>query len=447
MTPSTPEPGTALRARVHRLSEIVGSEGVDPDRSAAIDPISVAGADGHLWSGDGIVLAGTGVALRIAVERSDPAAVASKVHDALALIPVDGAPDDLPGVGPVAFGSFPFRPDLPGELVVPAATCSLVGDDGWITTVLAQDATDDEHVAAAREVAERGRRPEHSSLAGFSASEPLDPSSFELRSSRPPEEWCDALADARDRLRAGDADKVVIAREVTVVADAPLPVERVLRRLASAYPEGLRFSMDGFVGASPELLVARRGTEVTSHPMAGTAPRRGDPVADAALADALRASPKNTIEHRHTIDLVHDALLPYCSYLDEEAEPSVVALHDVQHLATRVEGQLSSPPASVVELMCVLHPTPAVCGRPTDAALELIERFEALDRGRYAGPVGWVDAHGNGSWAVGIRSAELDGSTARVFAGVGVVADSDPRVELAETRAKLQAVLSAIVRP
>jgi menaquinone-specific isochorismate synthase len=139
--------------------------------------------------------------------------------------------------------------------------------------------------------------------------------------------------------------------------------------------------------------------------------------------------------------------MPRCSYLLFDAEPAIVALANVQHLASLCEGRLSSPPASVIELVAALHPTPAVCGSPREQALALIGEIERLDRGRYAGPVGWVDAKGNGAFAVGIRCAEVEGTTARLFAGVGVVADSDPDAELAETRAKLQALLSAIVRP
>jgi isochorismate synthase len=217
--------------------------------------------------------------------------------------------------------------------------------------------------------------------------------------------------------------------------------------LLRTYPSCMLFAVGGFVGASPELLVARTGDLVRSHPMAGTAPRSADPSTDARLAADLLASAKDQVEHRYTIDMVHDTLLPWCSYLDEEAQPSIVAMANVQHLATLVEGRLSSPPASALELMRALHPTPAVNGSPRAAALELIERYEGIDRGRYAGPVGWVDAQGNGEWAVGIRSAEIDGTTARLFAGVGVVADSDPELELAETRAKFQAVLNAILRP
>jgi isochorismate synthase len=221
----------------------------------------------------------------------------------------------------------------------------------------------------------------------------------------------------------------------------------IAERLRAAYPSCMLYSIDGFVGASPELLVARAGDVVRCHPMAGTAPRSDDPSTDARLAASLISSTKDQREHRVTIDMVHDTLLPWCSYLDEEAEPSIVAMANVQHLATLVEGRLSTPPASIIELMTALHPTPAVGGSPRSVALDLIDRFEHLDRGRYGGPVGWVDAAGNGAWAVGIRSAEIDGATARLFAGVGVLPRSDVDAELAETRAKLQALLGAIVRP
>ena len=145
--------------------------------------------------------------------------------------------------------------------------------------------------------------------------------------------------------------------------------------------------------------------------------------------------------------MVWETLLPFCSYVDSEPEPSVVAVANVQHLAWLVEGRLSQPPASVLELVAALHPTPAVSGWPLAPALEHLAAHEELDRDRYAGAVGWVDAQGNGTWCVGIRSAIVDGPVARLFAGVGVVSDSDPDAELSETDAKFQAVLSAILRP
>lgn len=412
------------------------------------DLVAMAGDRGVLWDAPDLGLAGHGEALRLSVPRLDPSGAAAVVAEALGALAGD---DDLtrPGTGPVALGAWPFDPSAPGELVVPAVTVGRAEDGtAWATTVLRADATPAEHDAALDgaldEVAEvaAGR-----TLAGFASSEPPEPGGFEVRSSRPPASWCASLAAARDELRGGTADKVVLAREVVLTADAPIPVGAVLHRLRAAFPSCLRFSVDGFVGASPELLVARADDEVRCHPMAGTAPRSGDPDLDADLAAALARSDKNRVEHRHTIDLVHEALLPFCSYLDEEAEPTIVAMANVQHLATRLEGRLSRPAASVIELLGALHPTPAVCGRPRHAALELIARHEHLARGRYAGPVGWVDAEGNGAWAVGIRSAEVQGTVARVWAGVGVVADSDPGVELAETRAKLQALLGTIVRP
>jgi isochorismate synthase EntC len=188
---------------------------------------------------------------------------------------------------------------------------------------------------------------------------------------------------------------------------------------------------------------------VRAHPLAGTAPRTGDVDRDAEIAAALVDSTKNQVEHRVVIDVVHDTLLPWCSFLDWEPDPSIVTVANVQHLGTRIEGVLSSPPPNVLELVRALSPTPAVGGHPRAAAMELIARVEGVDRGRYAGAVGWVDAAGCGTWAVTLRCAELDqdGRRARLLAGGGIVADSDPLAELAETQAKFQAMLSALIRP
>jgi isochorismate synthase len=246
---------------------------------------------------------------------------------------------------------------------------------------------------------------------------------------------------------SGDLAKVVLAREIVVGTDRPLDRSAVLQRLRSAYPGCHLLSVDGLVGASPELLVSRSGDTVRSHPLAGTAPRGGDPATDQRLAASLLASTKDREEHQITIDMVHDTLVGWCSYLDYEAEPSILAVANVQHLATLVEGRLSRPAPSVLELVAALHPTPAVAGWPREPAVDWIVAHEGFDRGRYAGTVGWADAAGNGTWAVAVRCAEVLGTTARVFAGNGIVADSDPHAELAETQAKLQALLSTIVRP
>jgi menaquinone-specific isochorismate synthase len=267
-----------------------------------------------------------------------------------------------------------------------------------------------------------------------------------IRSTITADAWCDLVERATKRIAAGDLEKVVLARELVVTADHEFDAHEIAARLAAAHPHAFRFDVDGFVGASPELLVSRFGDVVRAHPMAGTTPRSGDPDIDNRQAAELLHSPKNRDEHQITIDMVLDTLLGWTSFVDAEPEPSVVAAGSVQHLATMVEGRLSDPAPSVLELVRALHPTPAVGGFPRDAALAVIDELEPTPRGRYAGPVGWVDAAGNGAWAVGLRSASIEGREAHLFAGVGVVADSDPLSELAETQAKFAATLSSITR-
>jgi isochorismate synthase len=382
-----------------------------------VDLAALAGADGFLWERGGFGLAGRGEAARVPFAEIDSALAGFEVDDELRLM----------GTGPVAFAALPFRRDAEAVAIVPETAVGR-SEDGtrWITTI------GDHGEVPAAETTGPGEAP----------------SEFEVRASQPPAWWCDLVARTAKHIGGSDRlRKVVLAREVVVTADRPFDVAAVVGRLRAGYPGCYVFSVDGFVGASPELLVSRQGDVVRSHPMAGTAPRGGDPAADARLAARLLASTKNREEHQITIDMVHDTLLPWCSYLDDEAEPSVVAVANVQHLATMVEGRLSEPAPSVTELVAALHPTPAVCGDPRDEAMAFIEANERLDRRRYTGTVGWVDGRGNGSWAVSVRCADVDGSVARVCAGNGIVADSDPATELAETRLKLQALLGALVRP
>ena len=250
-------------------------------------------------------------------------------------------------------------------------------------------------------------------------------------------------------MRDGRLTKAVIAREIAVTADRPIDRHGVLQRLKSAFGSSYRFAVDDFIGASPELLVEVEGRTVRSHPLAGTALRTGDGDLDAAIAKGLVASTKNQVEHRVVIDVVHDTLLPWCSFLDWEPEPSIVAVANVQHLGTQIEGRLSTPTPNVIELVRALSPTPALGGHPRDEALALIAEVERDSRDKYGGAVGWVDAAGNGTWAVAIRCAQLspDRRRARLHAGGGIVGDSDPLAELAETQAKFQAMLSALIRP
>jgi isochorismate synthase len=408
----------ALVARTRRLD-------------ADVDLLAFAGDDGCVFERGRAGIAGRGAALTLDWPAGDAAAAARAAADVLAGTATD---DDVgvPGTGPVAFGALPFVPGGGATLVVPEVVVGRA-DDGtrWITVVSRGGAAP--VPAAADLVAPRPPRPQ--------------PQRYTLTATHSPEWWCDLVEQATKAMAEGAFEKVVLAREIRVATDHPLDRHAVLDRLRSAYPGCHILGIGGFVAASPELLVSVAGDIVRSHPMAGTAPRGGDPATDQRLAASLLASATYRHEHQVTIDMVHDTLLNWCSYVDYEAEPSVVAVANVQHLATLVEGRLSHPTPSVLELVSALHPTPAVAGRPRAVAVDWIAAHEGIDRGRYAGTAGWVDGRGNGAWAVSVRCAELDGAAARVWAGNGIVTDSDPATELAETRAKLQAMLSAIVRP
>ena len=276
----------------------------------------------------------------------------------------------------------------------------------------------------------------------------LAPDAFTLTPSLSHADWCDLVEDAVAAIDAGEFAKVVVARAVEVSANRPIVVADVVRKLHDLYPSCTTYSVDGFVGASPELLISRFGTQIVSHPLAGTTARVGDPDADNEAAAALLASDKDRAEHRVTVDGVAAGLRPFCASLDVPSGPSVVALRNVTHLGTKITGTLGeNAPASVMDLVAALHPTAAVGGQPSDAALAWLARHERLDRGRYAGPVGWVNAKGDGEWWVGIRCAEIDDNRAILRAGCGVVAGSDGPSELVESQLKLQALLAALVRP
>ena len=399
---------------------------------ADLDPVALGAATGQLWSRSGFVLAGLGEALRIPVERGPDGAAEAQV--ALAAL---AGPDDigLPGSGPVGFASMAFDPAVSGELVVPEVLTGRSPDGcRWITVVSDGSIDADDALVRLESVA-----------TGVPRS--VQPTSIKVSSPIAPEVWRDDIvAVARDRIRSGRLTKAVLARELVLRSSEPIDTEAVILRLAAAHRSATIFALDGFVGASPELLVSRVDDLVQAHPLAGTAARASDPVADQEAAAGLLASTKDLWEHRITIDWLLNELLPFCSYVDAEPEPGIVSLPNVHHLGTRVEGRLSAPQPSVLELVAALHPTPAVGGEPQQAALDLIAELEQAERGRYAGPTGWVDGDGNGSFVVAIRSAEISGHDARLFAGVGVVGDSDPAAELAETRAKFQAMLPAVLQ-
>lgn len=383
---------------------------------ADVDLNGVARGDGTLFVREGAGFAGRGEAARVPIDEA-MAFLAGIEHDDR----VGATP------GPVALGAVPFLPGSQAELIVPAV---LVGKDGsgraWVTRI---DGADEPLTGGAEPVPQA--------------------STYSIRPLVEVDHYLAAVAAARDAVRDGRMDKAVIARPILVESDPPIDLHAVLRRLKATFGATYRFSIDGFFGASPELLVAVDGDTVRSHPLAGTTRVTGDPELDARLAAELQASPKNRIEHRAAIEMVRDTLLPYCSYLDWSPEPSIVKVANVQHLGSQAEGRLSRPTPSVVELVRALQPTPAVGGYPRDAAIELITSVEGFERGVYGGAVGWVDSAGNGVWAVSLRCAELsaDRRSARLVAGGGIVADSEPLAELAETQAKFQAMLSALIRP
>jgi len=390
----------------------VASRPIEPE----VDLAAFAGDDGWLFMRDGVGVAGRGEAMRVAAADADRVLA------------------DLGG-RTVAIGARPFDRDAEWDLVVPRHQIRVDADgSAWETLVDGQDA----HAAGSR--AATGATADRA--AAVTCVGPVRIESVESA-----EEWCASVARATGFIRAGRAEKIVLCREVTAIAEQPLAPSLLVGRLAERFDGCFLYRVDGLVGASPELLVERVGVTVRSQPMAGTARRSDDPVHDDALRAELFASSTYRHEHQLTIDMVHDTLLDYTSYLDFEPEPQIVPLANVFHLASRVEGRLSSPPASVLDLQAALHPTPAVSGRPRDAAVRLIAELEGRDRGRYAGTVGWVDGAGNGCWAVTIRCAQIDPDDprrARIHAGCGLVADSDPARELSESEAKLQAILSVL---
>ena len=263
-----------------------------------------------------------------------------------------------------------------------------------------------------------------------------------------PLQWERAVATAVDRIKAGRLQKVVLARDLYASVSGPIDERLLLGRLAERYPDCYTFACGGLVGATPELLIRRQGLQISSLVLAGTAPRGDDPAQDAALGTALLASAKDTEEHGYAAAGVRESLARLCDGLTVAPRPELLRLANVQHLATTISGRLSAradgTSPSVLALADALHPTAAVCGTPAETAMELIRELEGMDRGRYAGPVGWVDGAGNGEWCIALRCAELDGTRARLFAGGGIVADSDPAAELAETQAKLRPMQSAL---
>jgi menaquinone-specific isochorismate synthase len=341
--------------------------------------------------------------------------------------------DDLrvPGTGLIAFGSFAFSDSSAagGTLVVPRFVVGKRGNCCWLTEITTAPSTSvptlDEALGEAVPVAPLGNVS-------------IEPGERET--------WSGAVSNAVTRIVHGEVDKVVLARAVAATAPRPIDVRAVLRPLAEDYPSCWTFHVDGLVGATPELLARVDHGLVTSRVLAGTIRPTGDEVADLAHAAALAKSSKDLEEHVYAVRSVSEVLVDHCASINVPEAPSVLHLPNVMHLATDVTGVLNHA-ATSLELVGELHPSAAVCGTPTLAAAAVIDSLEDLDRGRYAGPVGWTNAAGDGEWCIGLRSAEInadDPRRARLFAGCGIVAASVPDSEWAESEAKLEPMRKAL---
>ena len=384
--------------------------------------IDHAPSDALVWlhGDDGLVAWGEAMRLPIGVSDLRMRAFGGALGAILATVAVDDGVR-VPGTGIVAFASATF--DVGGTASVGIIPRRVIGRrDGmtWETLIDPLDA------------------PPLPQPPPWNPNVPTDRARF-AGSSIPDAHWLVAVDRALDAIEAGRVEKVVLARDHAVWSKEPFDSGLLVRRLHERFSGCFTFHVDGLVGASPELLVRRSGRDVTSEVFAGTAGRGADIAADEELALALTRSDKNLREHAFARDSVAQPLAALCDRLDVPATPTLRVLANVHHLATQITGSLRGD-VSVGELVDLLHPTAAVGGTPRFDAVELLTRLEGMDRGRYAGPVGWLDANGDGEFAIALRCAELSGARARLFAGAGVVAGSLPEDELEETRLKLQAM-------
>jgi salicylate biosynthesis isochorismate synthase len=366
---------------------------------------------------------------------------------------VMGDPPDRLAAGPVWVGGFSFFPEggsepqwasLPATLLVlPEVSLARTGEETAATVNVVCRPGDDAAALVDRAAARMASLRDD----GLPLIDPDPAGGYDISSVLPPQEYERAVAEGAQRVRAGEVDKVVLAREVRVSSGRPFNPGAVFGALRSGYPSCYCFCVGtpeaAFLGASPELLVRRAGAVVSTVALAGSSRRSADPSVDDHLGERLRHSPKDLDEHGIVIGTIERSLDPVSVWVAAADEPAVVKVANIQHLATPVRAQLADP-LSVVELAGALHPTSAVGGEPWSAADPLVRQLEQMDRGWYAGPIGWMDAAEDGELCVGIRSALVQGPTAHCYAGNGIVADSDPEAELAETEVKLQAIVPAL---
>jgi menaquinone-specific isochorismate synthase len=419
---------------------VVETREIDPveDLLAFADPRSPLA---WLRRGEGIV--GVGhmvVGYETGAAGFDPRTLPSPAdtwREIAALAEVDD-PVGVHGTGLVAFGTLAFDPrsQASSRLIVPQAVIGHREGRAWITTIRSTAST-----VAAPQVAPVPYGPYWSATLGPGA---LNPEGYQA-----------AVRAGLDAIAAGEVGKVVLARDLVGTVPAGADLRRLVRALATGYLDTWTFAVDGLIGASPETLVTVSGGEVTARVLAGTIPRGADNEGDAAASFRLSHSGKDLDEHQFAVQSVLDALAPHVSSLRADDEPFALELPNLWHLATDVAGEIADH-ASALDLVAALHPTAAVAGTPTEAAMEVIRRIEPFDRRRYAGPVGWVDAQGDGEWAIALRCAQIGIEPVRGFAefsdtipvvahaGAGIVAGSDPETELLETRVKFRPIVDAL---
>ncbi|WP_446665035.1 isochorismate synthase [Flexivirga sp. B27] len=398
----------------------------DPGDLVSLIPADADSPVSWLREGDGFV--GWGTASAIQTHGTSRFEDAEQWWRGIVRDAVVRAEVDLPGAGLIAVGSFAFAAtsESGGVLHVPSVVVGRRNGVAWITTVSTAaelPATPD---------LPRGEKPATPTIS--------DVHDGALSGA----EWTSAVGTAVQRIQSGALDKVVMARDVVVRTEDAIDPRYLLRNLSESYPNTWTYSVDGLIGATPEMLLRRQKGLVTSRVLAGTIRRTGDDEHDLALAASLARSSKDLEEHEYAVRSVADALSPHCSSMNVPESPFVLHLPNVMHLATDVAGVLHEDVSSLT-LAASLHPSAAVCGTPTLAARDLIADLECMDRGRYAGPVGWLDADGDGEWGIALRCGELENpSQIRIFAGCGIVAGSQPDSELRESDAKLVPMRQAL---
>ena len=330
------------------------------------------------------------------------------------------------GTGPILFTSFSFDPNQPSILVIPEIILGQKNGKSWITWVGSSNQPD---LSKVNNSSVSG----HILWQGGSISEQM---------------WREKVGLAVTAIKSGQIEKIVLARDITAVSDVEINPRNLLQRLEIDYPSTWLFLIDGLIGATPELLIRLSKSLVTSRVLAGTIRKTGNEDRDLALAASLAKSSKDLEEHEHAVKSIADVLATFCSSTNIPESPFVLHLANVMHLATDVTGVLndSAKQADIFTLIAQLHPSAAVCGTPTNVSRKLITELEQMNRGRYAGPVGWIDAHGDGEIAIALRCGQLasDNKSIRIFAGCGIVAGSDPDNEFAESQAKLMPMRTAL---